>query len=158
MHVFRPRFVTPKRLSSPLAVMPFALEGYTRGQYAVLPTNDNNLTTPYSDQDNTDVATDYSVRVGQVAADSYHAMHQFKDDVGENTVATFMCNLQSDLAPSASTVYLQIYNQNTLVWDTKDSDGAADADTDFDLIAGDVALANYKDDTVVSCRVYQENA
>lgn len=83
-------------------------------------------------------------------------MHQFKDDVG----ASNSCNLewegQSNLAPSSSAVVLQIYNRNTLEWDTVDSDNTTAADTDFTLNANVADLTNYKDgNNIISCRVYQ---
>jgi len=56
-----------------------------------------------------------------------------------------------------STVYLQIYNHNTLSWDTIDSDNASPANADFDLEANVGDLTNYKDGSnIVSCRVYQQ--
>jgi len=54
-------------------------------------------------------------------------------------------------------VYLQIYNHNTLSWDTIDSDNASPANADFDLEANVGDLTNYKDGSnIVSCRVYQQ--
>jgi len=102
------------------------------------------------------VADDDGVRVSQTASPADYAIHQFKDYVAANS-ATFKCNLQTNLAPSVSTVYLQIYNQITTNWDTIDSDNASGADADFDLQANVPDLGNYKDgDNVVSCRVYQQ--
>jgi len=65
--------------------------------------------------------------------------------------------LQSDYAPSESTVYLQIYNYNSTTWETIDSDNGEDADTDFELTAPIADLTNYKDNGIMTCRIYQEN-
>jgi len=120
-----------------------------------LPTNDNNLETNYSVQDYLDVDTKNDVRVSQTATNEY-ALHQFKDYVADNS-RTLEWEGQTKLQPSASTVYLQIYNRNTPEWETVDSDNTTAEDTDFILTANINDLTNYKDGSgVVSCRVYQE--
>ena len=129
---------------------------YTRGNYDILPTNDNDLETAYTAGDVTDVSTKNDVRVAQSATDEF-AVHQYKDYVG----ASGSCNLewegQSDLAAGSSTVYLQIYNRNTTTWDTVDSDSTSAANADFSLTATVADLTNYKDaGSVISCRVYQD--
>ncbi len=65
---------------------------------------------------------------------------------------------QSSVAPSTSTVYLQVYNRTTGSWETKDSDSTAGADTDFELKTTITAnLNNYYDaNGWVAYRVYQE--
>lgn len=84
-------------------------------------------------------------------------VHQFKDFVGSNTGCNLNFEGKSTLAPSTSTVYLQIYNRNTPTWETVDSDNTANADTDFIMSANIADLTNYKDGSnVISCRVYQE--
>jgi len=103
------------------------------------------------------VDTDNGVRVGQTADDSNFAIHQFKDFTGDESTCTLYADLQSDYAPLTSTVYLQIYNYDTTEWDTVDSDGAEDADTDFVLTANIPDLTNYKSDGIMTCRIYQEN-
>lgn len=128
---------------------------YTRGNYTVLPTDNADLETSYSGQDYIDVEDDDAVRVSQQADVGDYAVHQFKDIIVGDS-ATFHCNLQSNLAPSVSTVYLQIYNHNTPGWETIDSDGASPANTDFDLQALVADLTNYKDGNEVTCRVYQQ--
>lgn len=65
--------------------------------------------------------------------------------------------MKSSLAPSESTAYLQIYNQNTPVWETIDTDNTTAADTEFYLEAYVGDLTNYKDGSdVVSIRIYQQ--
>jgi hypothetical protein len=103
-----------------------------------------------------DVATSNNIRVNQAATSEY-AIHQYKDRVGAVTGAYFEWEGQSDLAPTSSTVYLQIYNRDTTSWQTIDSDNASAADTDFILAYTVPDLTNYKDvSDVVACRVYQQ--
>lgn len=129
---------------------------YTRGDYATLPTTDGALETAYSASDVTNVSTKNDVRVSQTATSQY-AIHQFKDYVGSSANCTLEWEGQTDYAPSASTVYLQIYNQTTDAWTTVDSDNASAADTDFTLTADIADLTNYKDgQDLISCRVYQD--
>lgn len=121
-----------------------------------MPANDNDLENAYSEQDYTDVSSNNNVRVEQTATSEY-AIHQFKDYAGTVTSCTLLWEGQSDLAPSSSAVYLQIYNRNTSEWETIDSDNATAADTDFKLTANIADLTNYKDgNTLISCRVYQD--
>ena len=121
-----------------------------------MPADDTDLENAYSDQDYIDVNTKDDVRVEQTASSEY-AMHQFKDYVGGSSSANLEWEGQSDLAPSSSTVYLQIYNRNTPAWETVDSDNTTAANTDFSLTANVADLTNYKDGSgVISCRVYQD--
>ena len=109
-------------------------------------------------QDYLDVDTDNGVRVGQVAGESYYAIHQFRDYVGPATQCTLLANLQSDMAPSVSPVVLQIYNYDGDEWETLDTEDAADADTDFELTSPVADLTNYRDGSLITCRIYQLNA
>lgn len=131
-------------------------QDYTRGDEITLPTDDTDLETTYNGSDITDVETKNDVRVAQTATQQF-MLHQFKDYTGANNSVTLECELQTTLEPSSSTVYLQIYNRNTNTWNTVDSDNTSAVNTDF-ILTGYVAdLTNYKDDnTIISCRVYQE--
>jgi len=130
-------------------------EGYTRGDEADLPANDTDLETPYTPQDYLDVDTNDGVRVEQTATQQY-MIHQFKDFVGDANACTLEWEGQTSLAPTSSTVYLQIYNQLTTTWDEVDTDGASSADTDFTLTGIVADTTNYKDtQKIISCRVYQ---
>jgi len=61
------------------------------------------------------------------------------------------------VAPTASTVRLAIYNRNTTLWDIVDFDNTSAANTDFILLFTVSDLTDYKDaSNVISCRVYQE--
>jgi hypothetical protein len=129
-------------------------EGYTRGDYVALPTGVLDLETAYSAQDYLDVDTKNDVRVGQTATSQY-AIHQFKDWVG-NSSFTLEWEGQTNCPPSLSTVYLQIFNRNTPVWETKDTDNSSAEDTDFILTASIADSTNYTDaNGVIVCRVYQ---
>lgn len=120
-----------------------------------MPTTDNDLETAYSVQNYTDVATKDDVRVGQTATSQY-AIHQFKDYASTSNGCTVEWEGQTNLDPSLSTVYLQIYNRNSSEWETIDSDNTSAVDTDFILTASVADLTNYKDgNTVISCRVWQ---
>jgi len=129
--------------------------GYTRGNYAVLPTNDIDLETGYTAGDVTDVSTKNDVRVSQSAIGEY-TIHQFKDFVGAAVSCTLEWEGQTSLAPSSSKVYLQIYNHVTTTWDEVDTDDFSAADTDFTLTGVVANLTPYKDaSNIISCRVYQ---
>ena len=120
-----------------------------------MPSDSADLTTMYSAQEVLDIAADDATRVSQISYGDY-AIHLFKRLVA-GSKATIKSNVRSNIAPSESTVYLQIYNHDSDTWVTIDSDGATVADTDFDLEAVVADLTNYKDlENLVSCRVYQE--
>jgi len=131
-------------------------QNYTRGDYDSLPGDDTDLETNYSSSDYADVASNNEVRVAMAAAQAY-AIHQFKDFVGSATYTSVEWEGRSSLAPSASTVYLQIYNHTHLTWDTIDYDDASNADEDFTLTAFVADLTEYVQDSMISCRVYQQN-
>jgi hypothetical protein len=130
-------------------------QAYTKGDYAALPANDNDLEVGYTAQDETDVATSNNVRVGQTATLQY-MIHQFKDFVGANTYCSVEWEGQTSLAPNLSTVYLQIYNRTSGLWEDLDTDNASAPDTDFILTANIPDLTDYKDASgIISCRIYQ---
>lgn len=133
-------------------------DNYTRSNEATLPSGNTDLTTLYSQDDVDDVDSDDGARVS-LLGDAY-LVHQFKIKNTNNTDSIgCTVNLQSDLAPSTSTVYLQFYNHDTSTWDTVDSDNSSSADTDFDLIANITSgMADYYDgDFEVTARVYQQS-
>ena len=68
-------------------------------------------------------------------------------------------NGQSNIAPSSSAMYLQIYNFTTSLWETVDSYSLTTVDSDFNLtatIASSVA-DYYNVSNEVVCRVYKEH-
>jgi hypothetical protein len=128
------------------------------GDYAALPSdNDDDLENAYTYDNYETVATDDADRVSQCATDEY-TIHEFKNQGSANDlVITATCDLQSSLAPSQSTVYLQIYNRTLTQWETLDFDDFSDADTDFELSGSQTdSLSDYYDVGFwVSFRVYQ---
>lgn len=132
---------------------------YTRGDEATLPTNDNNLETAYVQDDYVDVASDNAVRINQDALSEF-AIHLYKV-TNENSIDDIYVtwNGQSDVAPSGSTIYLQIYNRTTASWETLDSNSAAAADTDFTLSGNKTTSLGdyYNGSNEVAIRVYQES-
>ena len=120
-----------------------------------MPTGTTDLENAYSAQDYLDVNVADDTRVGQTATQEY-MVHQFKDYVGNVSGCQLNWEGQSTLAPTSSTVYLQIFNRNTSTWDMVDSDNTSNADTDFVLSVLVESLTNYKDESnVIVCRVYQ---
>jgi len=128
---------------------------YTRGDEVALPSDDTDLETKYTPRDAAYVSVAGDERVCQTGTQQY-IIHEFKDYVGSNTYCQLNWSGDTTLAPSSSTVYLQIYNRNTLVWDTVASNNTAPADTNFTMSATIPDLTAYKDiATIISCRFYQ---
>jgi hypothetical protein len=128
---------------------------FTRDDQSSLPSNDNDLTTQYTEQEEEDVSVRDDTRVGQAGTLQY-MIHQFKKFVGSQTYALIEAEVQSTLDPRYSTVYLQIYNRNSSTWETIDSNSTSDSDVDVELSAVVSDLTNYKDASkIVSCRIYQ---
>lgn len=131
-------------------------EVWTYEDATTLPTTDNLLANSYNDTDRSAIATNDDV---------------FKDLTGSgflieqgwvyHTNNVDEINLswsgKTTLAPSASTVYLQIYNHNSSSWTTLDFDSATAADTEFTLSGSQTDnLSQYYDtDNRVAVRVYQ---
>ena len=119
-----------------------------------MPGNNNDLTTLYSELDEAWIVKVDTLRVNQVGTSQY-LIHQYK-----NFVNVSSCEIQwvgqVTLAPTSSTVYMQIYNQNTHLWETIASDNVSLANFDFELHAKIGSLTNYRDvDNVISVRIYQ---
>lgn len=122
-----------------------------------MPADDTNLENSFSEADYATVAADDGDRLSQTATGE-HAIFQFKNKNTAQEAFKVTWNGQSDLAPSVSTVYLQIYNRTTTAWETLASNNSAAADTDFTMTGIKTAsLDDYYDaNEWVSCRVYQE--
>jgi len=136
-----------------------ATKNYTREANASLPADNTNLSTQYSVTDVSDVSTDDATRVAVVAANDEYALHQYKLNLPSNTKTIYVkWNGQSNVAPSTSSVLLQIYNYNSTAWETLDTDSTSAADTDLTLEGVQSAsLSNYHGtDDEVSVRVYQK--
>ena len=133
-------------------------ENYSRTASVGLPVNDNDLPTPYSTSDYTDVSTSNNVRVAQSASLGDIAMHQYKDFASVATTCTIDWEGQTDEDPALNAVYLQIYNHNTTTWDTLASNSVASPNVDFTISVSVSDLTNYKDGSnVISCRIWQQS-
>jgi hypothetical protein len=132
-------------------------EEYSRGNYAVLPADCVDLENIFTAQEYIDVATENNVYVTQSAFNEYSAFY-FKDRHTTDVEApTVIAKTRSTLAPSSSTVYLQIFNRTTATWETVDSDSTTAADTKFTLTATQYHnLDDYYDASKWLCyRIYQ---
>ena len=120
-----------------------------------MPTTDADLETSYTAQEVTDVGSSNDVWVDQTATAEY-MIHEYKEYAGAETELLIIWEGKSSLAPSSSTIYLQVYNYDTDTWDAGDSNNTAAADTDFRLQASISDLTNYKNESsIVTARVYQ---
>ena len=128
----------------------------TRGDYLVLPTNDDDLETAYSASDYTDVSSHNETYVDQTGQ-LQHMIHEFKDYVGSEPNCRLTAILQTDLDTALSHLYLDIYNYHDSEWNNlaEENDVGADTDITFDVIVSD--LSNFKDGSdMMCCRIRQE--
>jgi hypothetical protein len=131
-------------------------EDYTKGDYVSIPTGIADLTNSYTTQEYTDVSSVNGVFVSQNTNANY-TIHQFKEYCGSSNICNLTCVCQTNYLPALSPVYLQIYNRNSSLWETIDTNNSANVDTNFTLSADVLNLTNYKDNnTVIVCRVYQQ--
>jgi len=122
-----------------------------------LPADDTDLENTFIWSEYNDVATDDDTYVQQCATDE-NTIFLFKDQHTNNTDAIQpYWKGKTSIAPSQSTVYLQVYNRITPGWETVDSDNATAADTEFVLQADiQTNLSDYYDaSNWVAFRVYQ---
>lgn len=130
---------------------------YSREAIGSLPAdNDDTLATQYSPQNIIDVSAADDDRV-RIVGNGY-LIHQFKNRNTNSTNSfTVEWEGQSFIAPSVSTVYLQIFNRTDEAWETLDSDSSSAANTDFTLSGGIFSdhADYYGDGNIISCRVYQ---
>ena len=134
------------------------IQVYSRGDVAVLPTGVADMETNFSAQDIIDVASDDDTFVSQTATGEF-AVFKFNDLNESGHGVTAYWKGKSNVAAGTSTVYLQIYNYDTVGWETLDSDNSTGAGTEFTL-QGTIALADvadYVDSTnYFHFRVYQD--
>lgn len=145
--------VSPSLSPSPSPSCGYKL--YSRGAYTLPPGGYANLDTLYTEAEEVKVETSNDILVDQEGAGQY-MIHQFKTFVSSDIACEVTCELRSTLAPTASTVLLQIYSYLENTWVTIDSNNTASADVDFILTAEVLNLDYYKDGSnVITCRVYQ---
>ncbi len=131
---------------------------YSRESASSLGSGDTDLATIFSSADYTTVGTDDDNYVNLEGIQEYFQF-LFKEKHTNNT-DNFRITWKgkSTLAPSASTVYLQIYNRTTSTWTTLASNNTASANTKFTLESTISSnLSDYYDSNyVISARVYQD--
>jgi hypothetical protein len=116
-----------------------------------LPVDDTDLETNYTAGEVADVAVIDAALVEQTGFGQY-AIHQYKD---------FAAGIQGNFVwigqtSSSFPIVLQIFNHNTGLWETLDTNVAPPIDTDFVLTGYIPVLTNYKDGQgLTSCRIYQ---
>lgn len=130
---------------------------YSRGNYSTLPSGVATLENEFTSGEYTQVETDDADRVDQIATKGEYSIFLFKDTRSQQENIRVKWNGQTNVAPTSQTVYLQIYNWDSGLWETLDSDSTSSADTDFDLIGRVTSdVENYfTTGLVVNCRVYQ---
>ena len=126
---------------------------YSREDVGTLPGTDDDLAILYSTADKDDVSVEDTNRVGITGLGIL--IHQFKDQLASGPVTGKWIG-QTTQTPSTATVYLQIFNQSTLTWETVDTNDSASVDTDFTLQGGVADSTDYISDGQVSFRVYQD--
>lgn len=129
---------------------------YTRTTTATLPTTNADLDTPYQAADYGTVAADDSTYVTQNG--SNYLLQEFDYEASSNTQAvTITWNGNVSTAASTATVYLQIWNNTTGLWETLASNSTAAANTDFTLsgIRNTSISSYYAAGNIVTARVYQ---
>jgi hypothetical protein len=102
------------------------------------------LETAYTDDEIIDVAEIDDRKVGQTGSAEY-AIHQFENFIGDHPICLVSCTCLSTLAPSVSPIALQVYNENTKVWDTVASNTTAAENVKITLSA-EIETVNYKND------------
>lgn len=130
---------------------------YTRVNTGSLPADDTDLAIRYSNTEIENVATSDDVRVDIDGAG--YIIHQFKDHQTSVRDITVVWEGQVGTAPTTSTVYLQVYNHTSGLWETIDSDNTSNASEDF-ILTGSLGgtLSDYFDsNNFTSFRVYQQN-
>jgi len=124
-----------------------------------LPANDDDLENLFTGQEYSDVHIEDDVYVAQSALSEY-SIFEFKNKYTSSVEApTGTWKGRTTLAPSTSTVYLQIYNRDTTTWETLAFDNTTAANTKFTLIGTQYHnLSDYYDGSNwISWRVYQDD-
>lgn len=128
---------------------------YSRGNYVSLPTNANDLSTPFTSSDYSNVATDNGIYVAQTGANNLIFEYKYENANSTDPV-TITWNGKTTVATSTRTAYLQIWNYNTSAWETLASNSTTSANTDFTLSAiQNTSMSNYYSGGIITARVYQ---
>jgi len=135
-------------------------QSYSRWDEKTLPADDYDLETLFIASEYTKVSIDDADYVDQEG--NFYWVFEFKDQNINNTDKIKVSwKGQTDLAPTVSTVHLQIYNQTDNIWEDLNTDNISNADTDFTLNGSQFAQVDKYYAKIgsyywVSCRVYQQ--
>jgi len=129
---------------------------FTKQSNPTLPTTATPLSTAYTKAEVVNVSSDNSVYT-DVTGNQYllHMYERTNTNSTDQISATW--NGKTTLAPSASTVYLQIWNKTSSSWETLASDNTTAANTDFTLTGSITSSLSdyYQTGNKVVFRVYQ---
>lgn len=131
---------------------------FSKEDLSSLPTNDSPLANLYTSQEVLDVQDDDAARVPMEAAEDNYSVHQFQKEYTNNNEHIYVTwNGQTDIKPTDSTIYLQVYNNASGSWEDIDSNNTANSNTDFNLSGSTSGTASdyYDNENKVSIRVYQ---
>ena len=140
------------------AVAAFAInQDYSSQNPTVLPTNNNELSYIFQENDFTTVALNDSNRITQTGTNGYNEF-QFKDKFSPDEIISVTWIGQTSWPPASNSVILQIWNVNSSSWETLSSNSSASVNTDFTLNGTQsLNMINYFDTNGwVTCRVYQQ--
>lgn len=130
---------------------------HSKGSYETLPATNDHLEIEYGDDDDQAILADDGIRASIVGAGETLA-HQFtfQNNTNRNGIKIKL-NLRSTLATYTSPAILQIWNNQTNVWDTLMINNSTGANVDFDMInIIDSDYEKYYDESYkVIIRVYQ---
>jgi hypothetical protein len=103
---------------------------YTRGPYESPPINDDDLITEYDVAEKIKISTNNSVYVSQ-AGGGFFAIHQFRVEASDMTNIKVQWDGRSSLAPTISSVVMQVYMFGLQEWTTVATESLEAANTDF---------------------------
>jgi len=136
-----------------------ATKVYSKEIKVSLPTDDANLSPFYNTGEEADVEADDDVYVDLEVTTTGYAIHLFKLLNTNNTDKIYITfKGRSTVAPSSSSVLLQIYNRNSSAWETIATNSVASANSKFTITGNQSTdLSNYYDGSyIISTRVYQQ--
>lgn len=129
---------------------------YSRGYSVSLPANKNDLDTVYSTIEEGNVYYRDGRFVSITATESV-VMHLFKKlNNNRRDKVNVEIDLKTTIAPTTSTVYLQVWNGLTNTWETIDSNSTKSANEVFSLAGSINDTAYYDFDNEVAVRVWQQ--
>ena len=124
-----------------------------------LPTTEAQLANAFDLTRYEGVATDDNIFAGSAGDSTYNITVFSKRNTNNTDEISLTWRGKTNILPSVATVYLQIYNHNSDLWETIDSDNTTAINTEFELTGGKTtSLSNYYDaSNRITARIYQEN-